>query len=233
MMGAPKGYASPGAENREPVAVTITKGFWLGKFEVTQFEWQQLMGTTVKDLSRRQGPENHHGFGARYPIYYITYDDASAFCARLSEREHKAKRLPPGWEYRLPTSAQWEYACRAGTTTLTAFGDTQLTKAEANIGGTNQTATVGNYKANAWGFHDMYGNVQEWCRDGYEKIQPGGNDPESPVAAEAGWAKLRTIRGGSKQSTPEQVYSGRLTHAEKDQGGHTNGFRVALVPIDK
>jgi formylglycine-generating enzyme required for sulfatase activity len=113
------------------------------------------------------------GKGDRYPIYYISLDEATRFCRILTDREHNAGRLPSEWEYRLPTEAQWEYACRAGTTTDTAYGDT-LSSAQANFNGDwphngasngpnlMQAVKVGSYPANNWGIYDMHGNVKEF-----------------------------------------------------------------------
>ena len=106
----------------------------------------------------------------------------------LTDRAHASGQLPAGWEFRLPTEAQWEYACRAGTTTATSFGD-KLSSKQANFQGKpyngaeegpslKRTERVGSYPANPWGVHDMHGNVFEWCRDWYRQKLPGGLDPD-------------------------------------------------------
>jgi serine/threonine protein kinase len=142
-----------------------TPGFWMGKYEVTQSEWARLMGSMPS-----HAPDK--GRGDRHPIYHVSHDDATAFCRKLTELERKAGRLPAGWEYRLPTDAQWEYACRAGTTTATAFGD-KLDSTQANFNGDwphngaakgphlGKAVEVGSYRPNAWGIYDMHGNVGE------------------------------------------------------------------------
>jgi serine/threonine protein kinase len=141
-------------------------GFWMGKYEVTQSEWAGLMGSMPSAALDK-------GKGDRYPIYYVSHDDASEFCRKLTELERKAGRLPRGWEYRLPTDAQWEYACRAGTTTATAFGD-KLDSTQANFNGDwpfggaakgphrAKAVEVGSFDPNAWGIYDMHGNVGEF-----------------------------------------------------------------------
>ena len=113
------------------------------------------------------------GKGDRHPIYYVSHDDATEFCRKLTDRERRAGRLPKGWEYRLPTDDQWVYACRAGTTTETAFGD-QLDSTQANFSGDwphngapkgpnlGKSVKVGSYRPNAWGIYDMHGNVKEF-----------------------------------------------------------------------
>ncbi len=143
-----------------------TPGFWMGKYEVTQSEWAGLMG-----------PIPSHGLdkgrGDRHPIYYVSHADATEFCRKLTDLERKAGRLPSAWAYRLPSDAQWEYACRAGTTTATAFGD-KLDSTQANFNGDwphggapkgpnrQKAVEVGSFRPNAWGLYDMHGNVGEF-----------------------------------------------------------------------
>jgi serine/threonine protein kinase len=140
-------------------------GFWMGKYEVTQSEWARLMAMPAHALDK--------GKGDRHPIYYVSHDDATEFCRKLTELERKAGRLPAGWAYQLPTDEQWEYACRAGTTTATAFGD-KLDSTQANFNGDwphngapkgpnlQKAVQVGSYRPNAWGLYDMHGNVKEF-----------------------------------------------------------------------
>jgi formylglycine-generating enzyme required for sulfatase activity len=131
----------------------------------------------------------------------VTFAEAEAFCARLTELGRKSGELAEGWEFRLPSEAQWEYACRAGTTTATAFG-AKLGSKQANVknkpyngaeeGPTlGKAAKVGSYPPNAWGIHDMHGNIVEWCRDWYHAKLPGGTDPDLHDAKTAA-AKNRT-----------------------------------------
>lgn len=162
-----------------PVTVTLTRGFWVGKYEVTQGQWKALMGTFPREQDR--------GAGDEFPVHWVSYHEAQEFCQRLTAKARASGALPSDWEIRLPTEAQWEYACRAGTTTATSFGD-RLSTAEANIGSpypgdgkgnrAGKSSKVGSYAANAWGLHDMHGNVWEWCRDWYFRQLPGGTDPD-------------------------------------------------------
>ena len=118
----------------------------------------------------------------------VNFAEAEAFCQKLTELGRQAGDLPKDWEFRLPTEAQWEYACRAGTTTATSFGD-KLSSKQANFKGKpyngaepgpslDRAAKVGSYPANAWGLHDMHGKLCEWCRDWYHAKLPGGVDPD-------------------------------------------------------
>jgi formylglycine-generating enzyme required for sulfatase activity len=143
-----------------------TSGFWMGKYEVTQSEWAGLAGSMPSHALDK-------GKGARHPIYYVSHYDATEFGRKLTDLERNAGRLPAGWAYRLPTEAQWEYACRAGTTMATAFGD-KLDSTQANFNGNwphngapkgphlAKAVEVGSYRPNAWGIYDMHGNVAEF-----------------------------------------------------------------------
>ncbi len=115
-MGSP-----PGERERRPsedqVEVTLTQGFYTGKYEVTQGDWKRVVGTLPGPLTAEL-PE-----GDDYPVGNVNFAEAEAFCHKLTLLAHKSNELPEGWEFRLPTEAQWNYACRAGTTTATAFGD--------------------------------------------------------------------------------------------------------------
>ena len=126
-MGSP-----PGEPERRPgedqVEVTLTRGFWIGKYEVTQGDWKRVVGKLPGELTAEL-PE-----GDDYPVGNVNFAEAEAFCRKLTELARKSGELPEGWEFRLPTEAQWEYACRAGTTTATAFGDT-LSSKQANFKG--------------------------------------------------------------------------------------------------
>src|SRR5262249_41704653 len=179
--------------------------------------------------------------GPNYPIYYVNHAEATEFCQKLTEQEQKAGRLPRGWEYRLPTDAQWEYACRAGTKMATAFGN-QLSSYQANFRGAfpynaaakgpclEHVAPVGMYAPNAWGFYDMHGNAREWCRDCYQTELPGGTDPEvstSPYSTNAD--AERVVRGGSWQSYGSDCRSARRYRCAPTTRDSDFGFRVVAV----
>jgi formylglycine-generating enzyme required for sulfatase activity len=207
MMGSPAGEKSR-RNNETQHEVTLTKGFWLGKYEVTQAQWEKVMGTNPSIFK-----------GATLPVERVSWDDAIKFCEKLTQMEKAAGRLPEGWAYTLPTEAQWEYACRAGTTTAYSFGDT-ITKEQANFdNNVGKTTVVGTYPANAWGFHDMHGNVYEWCSDWHGDYPSGSvSNPVGPSVA-----TYRVDRGGSwRRLTP-----GRIGYTP---GGRYDflGFRLSL-----
>jgi len=189
-MGSPQSEADR-YDNEAQVPVTLTQGFWLGKYEVTQGEWERVMRTTPwrGQKSVKEGP--------RYAATHISWEEATEFARRLTEQEREAGRLPKSLNYTLPTEAQWEYACRAGTKTAYSFGDNSAMLSEydwwsGNTDRQQYAHEVGLKKPNAWGFYDTHGNVAEWCRDWYANQLPGGNDPE--VTTEG---TDRVFRGGS------------------------------------
>ncbi len=211
----------------DPVEVTLTRGFWIGKHEVTQGLWKRVMGAFPGSLDA--------GAGDDFPVYEINHSEAQAFCQALSVRSHASGALPRDWEFRLPTEAQWEYACRAGTTTAMAFGDT-LSRRQANFEGKSyggaeggpslkRTAKVGSYPANAWGLHDMHGNVFEWCRDWRRAWLPGGVDPE------ASWfpGRSRIRRGGCWADEGWPCRSAFRLGFEPERRHSHIGFRVVAV----
>ncbi len=196
-MGSNTGYGS----EKPAREVKITKDFYIGKYEVTQEHWQAVMG---------RNPSNHQG--AKYPVEMVSWEDCQEFVAKLNAKVG-------GAAFRLPTEAEWEYACRAGSTTAYSFGDASDSLADyAWYGGNSDiTRPVGEKKPNPWGLYDMYGNVSEWCQDwkaDYTKPKDparcphcGGewcqltrtdykttpvNDPQGPEHGE-----FRTNRGGA------------------------------------
>ncbi|MBL9173977.1 MAG: SUMF1/EgtB/PvdO family nonheme iron enzyme [Verrucomicrobiales bacterium] len=186
----PPGRFTMGSPRDEPerrrgedqVEVQLTKGFWMAKHEATQGDWKRIMGPLPGPLTAEL-PE-----GDEFPVGNVNFAEAEAYCRKLTELGRQTGELPGDWEFRLPTEAQWEYACRAGTTTATSFGD-RLSSQQANFKGKpynggepgpslNGAAKVGSYPANAWGLHDLHGNIYEWCRDWYHAKLPGGTDPD-------------------------------------------------------
>jgi formylglycine-generating enzyme required for sulfatase activity len=193
MMGSPKKEKSrdlnetrhrvtltKGYLNETRHRVTLTKGYWMGKYEVTQAQYKAVTGKNPSEFA-----------GANRPVETVSWGDAVAFCRKLTERERRAGRLPGNGEYRLPTEAEWEYACRAGTVGKYA-GELD---AMAWHGGNSsqQTHEVGRKRPNAWGLYDMHGNVWEWCADWYGDYPTGA--VTDPTGSERG--SYRVYRGGS------------------------------------
>jgi formylglycine-generating enzyme required for sulfatase activity len=211
----------------EQVSVTISKGFYLGKYTVTQVEFKAVMGTTP--WAGKAGDD--------YPATDVDWKNAAEFCRKLTARESQAGRLPQGYVYALPTEAQREYACRAGTTTAYSFGDDAGNLGDYawwggfSAGGNAKTEQyahrVGQKKPNPWGLYDMHGNVWEWCRDFYAEKLPGGTDP----LVETGF--YRVIRGGSWINSAAGCRSANRSRAEPWEGISTLGFRASLVPAGK
>jgi formylglycine-generating enzyme required for sulfatase activity len=181
VMGSPPSEPD-GRPDEDQVEVTITRDSWAGEYEVTQGDWKRVAGK-LPGSPTTELPESDD-----YPVGNVNFAEAETFCRRLTERAREAGELTERWEFRLPTEAQWEYACRAGTRTATAFGDT-LSSKQANFKGNpynrakpgpalGRATRVGQYAPNAWGLHDTHGNTFEWCRDWYHARLPGGVDPD-------------------------------------------------------
>ena len=207
------------------VEVTLSKGFFIGKFEVTQGEWKRVCGEFPTTSTIVEGDN--------FPMNTVNYAEAQNFCRKLTESGHASGELPKEWEIRLPTEAEWEYACRAGTTTATSFG-VQLSSKQANIKGEpfDGASPAGSYQANAWGLHDMHGNVFEWCRDWYHSKLPGGVDPDlSSVKGTINrdGTYSRTRRGGAWNDEGWYCRSAVRFRYEPERRSDHIGFRVAAV----
>ena len=225
-------------DDEDQVDVTLKSGVWLGQCEVTQAEWQAVMGTTIRDQAAKSGAISFYGEGPNDPMYYVSHDEAREFCRKLSDRERAAGRLPAGCEYRLPTEAEWEYGCRAGTMTATAFG-VKLSSRQANFNGDipyngaekgpdlSKTQEVGRYPANPWGLRDMYGNVCELCLDVYIHCLPGGVDPPASAAKTFGGYVLR---GGGWGYAGKYCRSADRHGVTSDTRISSLGFRLSLGP---
>lgn len=191
--------------------------YWVGAYQVTQADWQMFM---------KNNPSHFTASGPNAPVERVSWEEAMRFCRELTEMEEETGHLPEGYIYTLPSEAQWEMACRAGTTTAYAFGD-RLTPDLANIDRRlGHTLEVGSYSPNAWGIHDMHGNVWEWCSDVY---QP---DPSNPVdESDLALACYRSVRGGSWYSTPAFCRSDSRLGYVRGYRDRAVGFRVALVRV--
>ncbi len=195
--------------------VTLTRGYWLGRTEVTQGQWQEVMDYV---------PLPSFFKGSDRPVERIEWGTALLFCAKLNERERAAGRLPAGYEYTLPTEAQWEYACRAGTTGIHSGDLAAMAWDDANSGG--ETHPVAQQQPNAWGFYDMHGNVEEWCADWYGGY-PGGQVID-PAGAASG--QFRVMRGGSWSVSAGACRSAFRGWTSPGSSRPSLGFRLALAP---
>jgi formylglycine-generating enzyme required for sulfatase activity len=202
----PAGSFPMGSENgrsdEQPVhQVTISKGFLMGRYEVTSAQWKAVMG---RDSTNFKGDD--------FPAQFVSWNDAQEFIRRLNQKNG-------GYAYRLPTEAEWEYACRAGTTGDMAYYELALDKIH----------TVGYRQPNDWGLYDMHGNVAEWCQDWYDKDyyrQSPGTDPPGPLGG-----PQRVKRGGSWYDNRSTTLSSARAGGTPDELLDSNGFRVVAVAL--
>jgi formylglycine-generating enzyme required for sulfatase activity len=216
MMGSPK-EEKERIDNETQHKVTLTNGFYMGVYTVTQQEWQSVMGNNP---SRYKGEKN-------LPVETVSWDDCQGFIKKLREKDKKV--------YRLPSEAEWEFACRAGTTTPFHFGEAISTD-QANYNGIftygggkkgvnrEKTTPVGSFPANAWGLHDMHGNLFQWCEDWYGDYPP--NDVVDPQGPEKGQA--RVVRGGSLSSIPGDCRSASRVRLQLGFRFNYCGLRVCF-----
>lgn len=201
--------------NEEPYDVTLNKGFWLQRTELTQTQYEALMGVNPAFFP-----------GASSPVDSVSWNNATEYCRRLTSLPPESKL---GNVFRLPTEAEWEYACRAGSTTEFCYGDDPAELVNygwINANSQRTTHPVGEKQPNVWGLHDMHGNVAEWCQDWY------GPYPTTPATDPQGQAEgeARVLRGGG------WFYdSSRARSAFRDANGPSSkyvglGFRLVAVP---
>ena len=253
MMGSPATEEDRGKDEAQH-KVTLTKSYWLGKYEVTQGEFAAFVRATGHKTTPESGGYAYVFEGGKYekktgalwrtvypgdkrPVVCISWTDAMAFCAWLTDRERGAGRLPSGYEYRLPTECEWEYACRSGTQTAFAYG-ASLSSRQANFDGDypygggvkgpdlGKTVDVGSYKPNGWGLYDMHGNVWEWCLDWYGDYPAGpATDPVGPRTG-----SYRVNRGGGWFNSAGICRAAFRGRGDPARPGTDLGFRVALAP---
>jgi formylglycine-generating enzyme required for sulfatase activity len=220
--GAP--YYNEFGYSPQPVhSVTISYNFWMGEKEVTQSQYQAAMGTNPSQF-----------VGLNNPVERVNWIHAQDYCAALTTQQTALGNVPPGYAFRLPTEAEWEYACRAGTTTEFNTG-TALYCSDAQFYysfhynsscNSNNTVAVGSYSPNSWGLYDMHGNVSEWCLDS-EALYASGSVTDPFVTG----GPTRIIRGGGWWSDSQECRSAwRYAVAQSDIGSGL-GFRVVLAPV--
>ena len=220
----PKGSFMMGmvVDDAEQHQVTISQDYYLGVTEVTQEQYERVMGNNPSLFQR----DLIKGSSSDHPVDSVSWDDAVEFCKKLSDlpKEKKAGRV-----YRLPTEAEWEYACRAGSKTRHSFGDDEESLGDYAWfdGNSNeQTHPVGQKKANAWGLYDMHGNVWEWCSDWYGDYPKGA--VSDPIGPREGSDRVR--RGGSCSSYATFCQSAHRQKSRPFFWDFHRGFRIALSP---
>lgn len=257
-MGSPGG--EPGRTGAEEPATTVTlsRPFWLGRTPVTHAQWRAVMGTDLAAQAQKAVPGNPDiagflaGSDENVAMHLVTWSEAVAFCEKLNERARAEDSLPAGYEFSLPTEAQWEYACRAGTTGATYADSVQLPGRlgsadleeiawfagnssagyagpawDTENGGPAGPRRVGLKAPNAWGFYDMLGNVYQWCRDYSATSLPGGQvtDPTGPMSGAD-----RIVRGGCWHSPPAFCRAAYRAWSSPEGRSQYIGFRLALTP---
>lgn len=217
-MGSPSNEPQRGSDEKQH-QVTLTKGYYMQTTEVTQGQWKQVMGSN---------PSYFKNCGDNCPVEQVSWDDAQAFIKKLNSRD--------GGGYRLPSEAEWEYACRAGTSTPFSFGRC-LSTDQANYDGNypltgcskgkyRQTTTpAASFASNDWGLYDMHGNVYEWCQDWYGKYT---NDSTDPVGSSGG--SSRVLRGGCWSISAEHCRSANRSYFSPDDRNGSIGFRLVRSP---
>jgi eukaryotic-like serine/threonine-protein kinase len=250
--GAPADPVKRG--DAKPRKATLRQGFWIGRTEVTVGQWRQFvtaagyqsdaekagkaiapleMGKSWGDVKGANWRDPHFGFapGENHPVSCISWNDAMAFCAWLDGHERQNGRLPPGCKFRLPSEAEWEYACRAGTSTRFWWGDSpEASAGRLNWGGSNNgmklVSTVDHYGArgrNKFGLADMLGNVAEWCLDDFDPAQ-------AHEECYKGNAGQRVIRGGSIRDDLALIGSAARKAQWPSRADADYGFRVTAGP---
>lgn len=251
-MGSPSNEIDRIRYEGPQTVVTLTRGFFIGKYELTQGEYVDVMQTNPSYF-RNGSPPPFGGSGdavtneLRHPVEQVAWADATNYCGKLTKRERTAGRLPIGWAYRLPTDAEWEYACRAGSTTAFHYGPALRSgmanfdgsmEYDSQVGTTNnpngisigRTTIVGSYEPNIWGLYDMHANVYEWCWDRWSEALPGGHvlDPRGPTSGVG-----HVIRSGMWRVFARTARSGaRLPPSSINEPffkSFTLGFRVVLA----
>jgi formylglycine-generating enzyme required for sulfatase activity len=220
MMGSPDSDKDAKPHEKPQRQVTLRQSFYMGETEVTQSQWKIVMGT---EPWKSKGVKE----GANYPAMYVSWGDATAYCERLSASE--------GRPYRLPTEAEWEYACRGGTTTRYSFGDNATSLSDyawwgglygnGNAKNEQYTHEVKLKRANAFGLYDMKGNVWEWCSDWYHEKYSNDDvtDPRGPSTG-----SVRAFRGGSWGGAAFYCRSAHRNSNRPTDRANNNGFRVVL-----
>ena len=222
MQGSPTD--EPGRQQWEEAqrGVVLTRGFWMLETPVTQAMWMSVMGNNPSIFR-----------GLNLPVENVSWDNSQQFIAKLNELIAGTPAIPgapAGFRFSLPTEAQWEYACRAGTTTAFSFGDT-LTREQANFrdSGIRQTSEVGRFPANAWGLRDMHGNVLEWCQDWFDYPSGAVTAPVIDPTGPSSGSDHRVARGGCWDYVAGNCRSASRYGTDPSFRSNFVGLRLSLV----
>ncbi|MDB6130417.1 MAG: hypothetical protein JWM04_1524 [Verrucomicrobiales bacterium] len=226
-MGSPAGESGRSNDEGPQTEVTFSSGFWLGTFPVTQEEWKAM---ACEESGLKIGPSYFRG--NRLPVEQVSWDDCQQWLQALNKVEEAGQRLLHSFQYRMPTEAEWEFACRSGSDARFHFGDSdeQLGEYAWYTGNSrSKTHPVGEKKASAWGFYDMHGNIWEWCGNRYGGPLPGGRvlDPRGRALG-----VNRVFRGGSWGVAASRCRSAYRVWNKPGYRDYTLGFRVALARVD-
>jgi formylglycine-generating enzyme required for sulfatase activity len=240
LMGSPPNDVGQDPDETQHT-VTLSRGFYIGKFLVTQSDFLTVLGRNPSYFSS----SNYlYWDDLSRPVEQVSWNDAQTYCMQLNQIEQQAGRLPAGWAYRLPTESEWEYACRAGTITAFYFGNAIYDgmanfnshyEYDASIGDipdpnppgyVGMTLAVGSYQANPWGLFDTHGNIWEWCQDWYGAYPAGPvTDPQGAVSGSA-----RVFRGGAWSYVGRYCRSAARNSDAPATLRNSIGFRVVLAP---
>jgi formylglycine-generating enzyme required for sulfatase activity len=222
LLGSPTNEVGRYSDEGPQTTVTFSQAFWAEKKLVTQQQYQSVIGSNPSYYTGSSG----------MPVEQVSWNDATNYCALRTAQEQAAGLIPLGCYYRLPTEAEWEYLCRAGTTTRFNYGDDPTYADLAShawylANSADQTHVVGQMPANAWGLYDMHGDVWEWCLDWYNTSYPGGSltDPQGSPTGNYG----HILRGGSWADLALLCRSACRVFDDPDSAFPNYGFRVVLV----
>jgi formylglycine-generating enzyme required for sulfatase activity len=245
-MGSPTNEAQRSSDEMQHT-VTLTKGFYMGKYPVIQGQYLAVMGSNPSSFKAFDSNGNPISPDLNRPVETVSWTDASNYCALLTQSDRVAGRIPSTWEYRLPTEAEREYACRAGTTTAFHFGSAihagmanfddhyeyaaavgDIYFASPSVPWLARTTTVGSYAPNAFGLYDMHGNVWERCSDRYDGAYYPVSPPENPAGPSIGG--YHVARGGSWNIDPVGCRSAARNGFVPSYRNEDVGFRICLDP---
>lgn len=221
-MGCTSEQGSDCESDESPSRYVTVNSFYMGMLEVTQSQWEKVMGTSVYQQKNKANPDwPTRGTGADYPMYYVSWKEAKEFCRRLSQQTGKT--------YRLPTEAEWEYAARGGKKSEgTKYSGSNYLESVAwySDNSDNSTHRCGTKQANALGIYDLSGNVREWCEDWYDNyVSYDTNNPKGTTTGQR-----HVLRGGSWNSFASYCRVSFRDYNGPDDRGYYYGFRVVLVP---